>query len=331
MALFKTIDEFRKQVTLNGNATLKAVMPDILLVERDQIKKLLGADIYKNLHDGYTDGTLEGKQLELLDLVQYSLAHLAMVSYMALNQVQLTDAGILKADKGAYRYQVRELKLNFITKGYNGLESILEFLEENKDDEKIQELGSFSAVVVTRKFFINSAKEFSQEYNINDSRLTFLSLLSIIKKVEFTLVEKELGTALHDELKEQISTDKLTDDNKLLLEKYIRPAVAHFVAAKAIAERSFKFSGDTISLNLEELVDDTSKGAAAGNDALLMKKIEQAYQDGCTYMGKLKDFLNRTASADKYKAYFESELYAGPNAEPVVYRNQSNSKVFAFI
>jgi hypothetical protein len=331
MALFKTIDEFIEHVSVNKNATLKAMMPDILLVEREQIKSLLGAEIYTKLHEGYTSGSLEGKQLELLKLVQYSLANLAMVSYMALNQVQVSDGGITKSEHSAYRYQIRELKLNLITKGYNGLESVLEFLEEHKNDEKIKGLSTLGSVIVTKNFFINSAREFTEEYNINGSRLTYLSLQSIIKKVEFNLIEKELGTALYDELKAQISKSEVSPDNKLLLDKYIRPAVAHFVAAKAIAERSFKFSGDTISLNLEELVDDTSRGATTNNDALLMKKIEQAYQDGYTFMSKMKDFLNKTASAEKYKAYFESELYTSATAEPVVYRNAANATIFAFI
>ncbi|WP_276496723.1 DUF6712 family protein [Pontibacter litorisediminis] len=334
MPLIKTDEDFRRCVRVGkSNFSLENVMPDILLVERDVIKKHLGAELYLELHDGYTDGTLNEKQTELLRLVQYALGNLAMVSYMAVNQVQISDGGITKSSASAYRYQVRELKLNLITKGYNGLESVLEFLEEHKNDENFAKWATSSAVVVSRENFINSAREFSREYNINNSRLTYLSLQSIIRKVEPFMLEPVLGTALFEELKEQILRGEVSEENQVLLRRFIRPAVAHFTVAKALPERSFRFSGDTITLNLEELLDDSSQGAATDNDALLLRKIEQAYTDGTTFLGKLRDYLNQHASADKYSAYFNSELYAPPTteAEPVVYRNRPDTNLFAFI
>lgn len=333
MALIKTDEDFRRCVRVGkSNFSLENVMPDILLVERDVIRKHLGADLYLELHDGYADGTLNEKQTELLRLVQYALGNLAMVSYMAVNQVQISDGGITKSTASAYRYQVRELKLNLITKGYNGLESVLEFMEEHKNEENFAKWATSSAVVVTRENFINSAKEFSREYNINDSRLTFLSLQSIIRKVEPFMLEPVLGTALYEEIKAELLAANVSETNQLLLKKFIRPAVAHFVAAKAIAERSFKFAGDGITLNLEELVDDTSRGTGTDNDALLLKKIEQAYTDATTFTGKLREYLNQNASAEKYSAYFHSGLYTSPTeAAPAVFRNKPDTNVFAFI
>ncbi|WP_266206243.1 DUF6712 family protein [Pontibacter kalidii] len=332
MALFKTKEEFQKIVRVNrATFSLENVLPDILLVERDQIKKLLGATLYAKLHAGYQDDTLDDKQKELLYLVQYALGNLAMVSYMDINQVLISDGGITRSDKAAYRFQIRSLKLNLLTKGYNGLESVLEFLEEHEKAENFTDWGINSAVVVTRQFFINSAREYSQEYDISDSRMTYLSLQSIIKKVEPFAVESVIGEALYEEIKAQIKEGNVSDENKLLLSKFIRPAVAHLVAAKAIAERSFKFSGDTISLNLEMLVDDTSEGAMANNDQLLLKKIEQAYTDGQTFLSKLRQYLNKNASADNYKAYFESELYTPDHVVPATFRNKPDTKVFAFI
>ncbi len=332
MALFKTKEEFQKVVRVNkATFSLENVMPDILLVERDQIKKLLGPELYKALHDGYQNGTLEEKQKELLYLVQYALGNLAMVSYMDINQVLISDGGITRSDKSAYRFQIRSLKLNLLTKGYNGLESVLEFLEEHKNEENFTDWGINSAVVVTRNYFINSAREFSAEYDISDSRMTYLSLQSIIKKVEPFAVEPVIGEVLYEQLKAEVKAGNVSEENKVLLAKFIRPAVAHLVAAKAVAERSFKFSGDTISLNLEMLVDDTSEGAVANNDQLLLKKIEQAYTDGQTFLSKLRNYLNKQASAEMYKAYFECELYNPGTITSQAFRNKPDTKVFAFI
>jgi len=332
MALIKTIEEFRKHVRVNKSTPLETVMPDILLVERDQIKKHLGPALYKDLHSKYEAGTLTDLQKELLELVQFALANLAMLSYMAVNQVQLSDAGFIKSENAAFRYQVRELKMNFVAKGYNGLESVLEFLEEQKKHEDFAVWATSSAAVVFRQFFINSAAEFSREYNISDSRLTYLSLVSIIKKVEPFLLEPVLGTALYQELKAEIASGEIRQENAELLEKYIRPAVAHFTVVKALPERSFRFTGDSIALNLEELVDDTSHGTSVNADAFIGEKIKHAYQDGQAYLVKLKDHLNLQASAEKYAAYFTSSLYTPPSdAAPVVFRNSPDTRVFAFI
>jgi hypothetical protein len=332
MALIKTIEEFRKHVRVNKSTPLETIMPDILLVERDQIKKHLGPEFYKELHGKYTDGTLTDLQKELLELVQFALANLAMLSYMAVNQVQLSDAGFIKSEQAAFRYQVRELKLNFIAKGYNGLESVLEFLEEHKNHLDFAKWATSSAAVVFRQFFINSAAEFSKEYNINGSRLTYLSLLSIIRKVEPFLLEPVLGPAFYGELKAEILSGEVKPENTEVLERFIRPAVAHFTVVKALPERSFKFTGESVTLNLEELVDDTSRGTSVNADAFIGEKIKQAFQDGQAYLVKLKDYLNQNATAEKYPTYFTSSLYTPPtDTAPVVFRNNANTKVFAFI
>ncbi len=121
--------------------------------------------------------------------------------------------------KTAFQWQVADVKNYFLRKGYSGIDTMLAFLEKNKADYPLWVASD--AYTVTLKFFINSSTAFSEEYNINNSRRTFLALQSVMKKIEAFEIEPTLTSDLFDLVKAEILASTVSTDNAALL-KYIR-------------------------------------------------------------------------------------------------------------
>ncbi|QNF34362.1 hypothetical protein HUW51_17130 [Adhaeribacter swui] len=337
MALIKSIEEFQKWVGVNESASLEAVMGDILLVEDEIISKYLGRNFMAELDQKYNEApdSLTELEVKLIDKLQQAISNLAQESYLDLNQVQISDGGIhiesTGSRKTAFQWQINNLRKSFLRKGYNGLERALEVLEVNIDATEFATWAESSFATAFHQFFINTAREFSQEYNIYNSRLTYMHLLHILKKAESFFLEPVLGPELFYELKDQIKDRDLLPENKILLEEFIRPALAHLVVSQALAEEGFRLTPDGIELTFGRF-DDLNKEKASDSASQLNRKIRNAHQDGQAYLVKLRNYLDAKSSATVYSSYYESPLYQPPGGpKNIVIRNTDpTAKTFRF-
>ncbi|MDX5394829.1 MAG: hypothetical protein LPK21_01400 [Hymenobacteraceae bacterium] len=313
---------------VNSSSELESVLGDIMLVEDEHITKYLGQNYYEQLHERYNSETPAFTSLEqrLLDHLQAAISNLAQESYLDLNQVQISSSGIRiisnDREKTAFKWQIDNLRQSFLKKGYNQLERVLAFLEDHRESLEFAAWAASPASTVFHQYFINTAAEFSAEYNIDNSRLTYLALLPILKKQERFLVEPVVGPALFEELKTQIKDRSLTEENEKLLQDFIRPALAHLVVCKAAVENSFKLTSRGLELTYGRQ-DDRILEKGEADDQKLNLKIKEAHQDGQAFLVKLRNYLNENASEEKFTAYFNSAIYIAPGTEPkdVVIRN----------
>ncbi|MCA8830182.1 DUF6712 family protein [Hymenobacter pini] len=319
MALIQDIDQFRAHVTLNSTAdedTYTALQADLLLVEDEHIRPMLGDEFYQQFREQVEEGIeqLNTPAKKLLQLLQSPLANLTMVSYLDIAQVQISGVGVQiisdTTQKTAFQWQINDLKVNFSRKGFNGLEKVLAFLQRNESEFPTWQ--SSEAARQHRELFISTATEFSQHYNINNARTTFLSLASLVRKTESFALEPALGSPFFDELKQQLADEQLTPENAALVEKYLRPALAHLTMAQAIGELGFSLNGQALELNVYRPDNANSKESDPGLQRLLDMKQEQAVDDGARYLRRMRKHLNETASADRYATYFGSSAYEAP-------------------
>ncbi|QCR23075.1 DUF6712 family protein [Pontibacter sp. SGAir0037] len=334
MPLILTIEEFREHVSVNVATDIQTLQADVLLVEDEQIKKLLGYAFYEELLQKYEEGTLSDLQDKLLKKLQNAIANLAAAEFLPMANVQIDDRGAhvfsTDTEKPAFQWQIKMIQRQLQRKGFNAMERVLEFLEENIDNEDFSAWAESEVSTVYRQYLINRTTEFNEHYSIGNSRLTFLYLLPFLKKMERFSLEPVLGTALFEELQEQIKDKDLTPDNTRLLELFVQPALAHLVVTKALTSGGFAFQGEALLVNLLEDTDSGTKSTAVDNEKRLQAKVQEAWNDGQAYLMKLKEYLNTNASATKYASYYNSNLYVKPGEQlNVVYRNPTNSKTFA--
>ncbi|WP_310391555.1 DUF6712 family protein [Hymenobacter sp.] len=337
MTLLRTIEQFRDHVVVNINSDFASFAPDVKLVEAERLKPLIGPALYNELNALSTEdlAALGGPMGELRDELLCAAANLAAAEYLPMQQVQVTDSGvhILSTDtkKTAFQWQINQLLAAFRRKGFNALERALTLLDEHIDAPVFAAWASSAAATASHQFFLNTAAQFSEHYGINGSRLTYLALLPTLRKMERFAVEPVLGSAFYLELKEQVMDRDLSADNVLVLEQYVRPALAHLVIAKAVPELGMGLNGAAIELNVYRADNSNEKEADAGIDALLAMKVEQADADGQVYLTRLRQYLNKAASATRYAAYFTSAAYQDPSGPRPVVRTEVAGRIFGFL
>lgn len=337
MGLITTIEQFREHVTVNRNSfSLPAIQPDLLLVEQERIKPLIGAALYYQL-DGKvkTNAPLTEGERDVLQLLRRAVACLAMVSYLPLSQVQISDLGVTVLTTGdqkqPYQWQINQLRAGLQGKGYNALEQVLNLLDEQLDATEFEAWATSAAATASHKFFLNTAAGFSEHYNIGSSRLTYLALLPTLRKMERFSLEPVLGTEFYLELKEQIMDRDVSADNARVLDLFVRPALAHLTVAKAVPEIGLGLNGDAIELNVYRLDDANQKEADASLDSLLAMKVAQATADGMIFLERMKRYLNDNASATKYATYFASSVYQSANAPRATVRTAPDGAVYGWL
>jgi hypothetical protein len=340
MSFIRTIEQFCAHVRVNVSGTsLESILPDLRLVETQQLRPLLGWAFYNDLQ-ALSDADVEellapastDVRSELLRLVQLAAANLALVEYMPLLQVFISDAGVsLQGGKTAFQWQINDLKASFRRKGYNALEEVLEYLDAHLDAPEFAAWGASTAAFATHQYFLATAREFSEHYAINNSRLTYLALLPTLRKIERFDLAPVLGPAFYAELKEQLRARALTPENAQLLDLYLRPALAHLVVAKALnGDVGLAFNGDALELNMYRADDSNAKEADASFSQLLTMKAQGALGDGHIFLSQARQHLNAHASATKYAAYFTSATYAAPGSDRPVVGNAAANPTYRF-
>ncbi|MCA8831964.1 DUF6712 family protein [Hymenobacter pini] len=337
MGLITTIEQYREHVRVNKTGfTLGSILPDMVLVEQERIKPLIGAAYYYQLEGKVrSNATLTDAETAVLTLLRRAVACLAMVSYLPLGQLLISDMGVTVTDSGdqkqPYQWQINQLRSNLQGKGLNALEQALNLLDEHIDAPEFAEWATSAAATASHKFFLNTASAFSEHYNIGSSRLTYLALLPTLRKMERFSIEPVLGSAYYLELKEQIMDRDLSADNLHVLDQYVRPALAHLVIAKAVPEIGLTLQGDALGLDVNRLEETGPRDPTPSLDGLLALKVEQAMSDAQVYLERLTKHLNSAASPTKYATYFSSSAYRDPSTPRATVRTAPDGATYGWM
>lgn len=264
--LFTTTKEIQSFLPIGAGNDFNRLKPHIANAENKYIKTLLGVSMYDELHEFYTDALpvatptpIQETLLELLAKTQHAIIHLAyFVGYDFLN-VSVTDAGFQRIEsdnkKGLYKYQEDNLKQYFSDAGFNALDDILVFIEEN-----IASFAEFKASTNWTEMmssFLPTVNVVEQiPFNLFGSRLTFLSLKPHVAFIEDTDIAKLLGQAIYQEIKAGMILDEVPAKITSIL-PYIRKPLIYLASA----------------LLMEET------GATLGSNGLFFEKLNASYPD----------------------------------------------------
>ncbi len=333
MGLLNSTADFRQHVRLNASTEdadyFLSLQPDMLLAEDDYLRPLLGAAFYDGVAEtAAAPGDAVHERLRYL--LGSALANLTMVGFLDVAQVQISGSGVqiisTEREKTAFQWQINDLKASFSRKGFGALEKVLTHLEAHANDFATWE-GS-AAAARARAHFLNTAAQFAEHYPITNGRLTFLSLLPLIRKTEAFALEPVLGEDFYEELKAQQAAGTLSAENQALVTKYLQPALAHLTMAQAIGELGFGLNGNSFELNVYRPDSANSKESDPGLQKLLDMKGGQALDDGERFLRRLRTHLNATATATRYATYFASAAYDVPANSLAYLRSATSDAVF---
>jgi hypothetical protein len=338
--LLKTITELKSYVSLaTSNLGIPpAIALELQHVEAEAIRPLLGGALLTWLQAAYDapafDPAGTGLAAQLLRAVQRPLACLAVAAGITTHQTRVDDTGVhfmaTETSKQAFQWQTNELQDMLLRRGHNGLDALVEWLEEHLNDSpELQAWGGSTAGQRHRRELFTSTAEFQELEAISHSRQVFEALRPMRRRLESFELQRVLGADFLEELRSQVRRRAVTSENQMLLSTYVLPALAALTIGHAVPELGLRLTGEGIDLTIARNDNSNSKEADAGLDALLASKTNAALLDAHRFLTRLTDYLDRTASATRFATYYASSTYTNPN-QVVAPVNTVDSRIYKF-
>lgn len=169
---------------------------------------LVESKLMQKIEDTYaSQDTASDDALHLLTLAQRAVANLAFWhDFDALN-LRITDQGFQRQGsgewQGAYKYQEDRMRENFKNRGFNALDALLDYVEDN--------IGLYPEYKETRcwtdrsQAIVRSPREASRIVCIYGSHIVFMRLQAEFPTVEEYHLKPILGDVLYSDLRKWLS------------------------------------------------------------------------------------------------------------------------------
>ncbi len=169
---------------------------------------------------------------ELLLRVKRATANIAFMLHFAFTKVNVSDIGVTnngndQNQKQASAEDKEDLYKATTAKAYAALESIVSYLYENQSRFTIwkqsEQYISFNSLLVRT----------TKELKLSNSYLVLLGLFPYIESAEIEIVDRNVDTDIMIYLREALTQNTLTPMQKVLLSKYMQPAISFLAMAYA--------------------------------------------------------------------------------------------------
>ena len=330
--LLSSIAEIREILKISTSVDFEVLKPILETVDREFLRPVLGAEMHNKLLEFYNSSpdqiavpepdppvspTLEqiaGATAKLLKLAQTAEIHLAYWYGFDLLNVQVMNDGFKRTEtekvKGLYKYQEDNLKNFFKASGFNGLDSMLEFLD-GPDKLCFPEFHENETGLQRKQMFIPSTAIFNQYYYIGQNRLLFMRLIQHMKIVEDIKIKMVLGETNYNFIKSEMA--KALPDPKIdSILPYIRIVIPYFSTALLMEETASDLTDkglffESISSNASDHSNKTPSP-----ESRIAAMIQRNLNTGNHYLQALKNYLLNNAGV--WKNYAQP-LHGLPNRD----------------
>jgi len=229
-------EEFKQYLPVNINLRFETVASHIALCEETYIHPLLGNALFERLVSYYDEHPLLDVVCEdktLIEKVRFALVRLAIWKGYDVISANISDVGVsaeVDKENRLYRYQEENIKKSLKNEGFDYLDNVLEYLEENSGE--FPEFASSGYMLDSSQTLIRNTRLFHDCYNIGGSRLVFLKMRQYIRDVELIELQHRVGVSFYQEL---LTADETEAKWKSIL-PYIRLYVVYSAVAAGIGE-----------------------------------------------------------------------------------------------
>ncbi|MFZ4545880.1 MAG: DUF6712 family protein [Bacteroidales bacterium] len=309
--LFSTIDEIREKLKISSSVDFEVLKPILETVDREFLRPVLGAEMHDKLLEFYNappdevvvpepdppvSPTLEQiatAMAKLLKLAQTAEIHLAYWFGFDLLNIAIMNDGFKRTEtekvKGLFKYQEDNLKTFFKSAGFNGLDSMLEYLD-GPDKACFPEFHNNETGQQRKLMFIPRTDIFNQYYYIGQNRLLFMRLKQHMQIVEDMKIKLVLGDTNFNFIKTEMV--KATPDPKVVaILPLIRNVIPYFSTALLMEETASDLTDK--GLFFDSI---TSNGSDHSNhtpstEARIAAMIQRNKNMGNHYLQVLKSYL----------------------------------------
>lgn len=226
--LFTTDAELKDYLPTTAAFKLTQLQPALTRALAKHVREAVGLPQLTALGDAYAAGPLTPAEAALLAAVRLPLASFAAALLVAGGAVQLGATGPVVSEgpnlKPASLPALATNSQALENAGYEGIEALLELLEENRASYPLWAASDACTIQVGQ--LLATAREFDKFVFIDRSRRRFRELQPAIRDVERLFLMPVMGAPLLAELRAQLTTATVTVLNIELL-TYVRPVVAN--------------------------------------------------------------------------------------------------------
>lgn len=315
--IFNDISELQEVTDVNIDSSFEAFKSSIRRSLRVWLTPNIGS-VNVQLAKDIADGLFEGEKPDMdtaqtfIEMVREALGPLSVYMYIPRAEAQLTDGGIRRVNEtetqaGAYKYQVNNLRDSYLNDGLDALESLLEFLEQNKtqfpgwmDSQEEREYNSL---------FIRSGAEFNELYTLSRPQLLYRRIRPMIRTVEEMILEKRLGET-YKSLKEKQQNDIAFSEEEKPVVHRLKKAIANLSIWKSLASLQLKVDEHGITVlgsNSDASQGDISKRMAASGQSVSALQ-EEAKQWGYAYLDDATNYIEKVASPTLFPDAFNDQI-----------------------
>lgn len=313
-------EEFRKYIAVNVSLSFDNLEPYIDPAERKYLTPLLGKELYDQLITFYNNNqSEEDSELwnSLLHLCQHAVINLALLKAYPVLNAHISDSGISRAhskEKALYKYQEDLLIDSFKEDGFNGLDDVLAFLEDNIN--KFPKWKKSDNYTLIKSSIIKSTAEFNAVYNIGNSRIVFLQLKPYINQVVDLDVPSILGEDLTNRIITSLAAD--TPDEKITnLLPDLRKTIVFSSIALGVDEMGLNVTERGMLFSLRTEGDGNTEQQLPDQEYLAMLQSKNQ-KTANKYFSRLVRYI--TSHAEDYPEF------TGDNSSPFAIRRDNSGK-----
>jgi hypothetical protein len=333
MAIINNIDDIKLVFSApNINNEFGFIQPYLSEAE-ELLLQFIGPAVF-DLIQGYYDGNSEGKKRRLLLLSQKAIVHQAynLLSYDGTMILDDTGFKRMKSEfsDSAFQWQLRDFRLARNKATYSSIEGVINHINDNLDQQYGAEWFASKEYDKIKNHLPWCHSVFSQ-YRSCQSLEVVVKLYPSILEIQQNTIANNIGQQMYDDLIYANKQNVFDDDQKMILPMVI-DAVSNLATARAMDEEILQFGPDGIEIKEFKAggSNDGSQSSKATNQIAVVKKA--AEEKGQNAIKRLRIYLNKNASANKYTSYFNSSLYDDPNdsTDKSTFKNDPNSPTYFF-
>lgn len=271
------------------NAETKFMKP-LLLGMFDELQEFYEAKTEKPTDPD--DAVIWDDLTDLVSKCQKSIIHLAFwIGFQNLNST-ISNSGFKRSEsdkmKSLFKYQEDEMKTYFRNAGFDAMDEVLSFIEENITSfSEFKESANYTLI---RQSFIPDTKTFDGIVHIASSRLTFLRLRNHMNLVEDMEIFPILGAEIYTAIKTEMIKD--TPDQKVMkILPYIRKPIAYLSSALLMEESGADLTEKGLYFDATRAIDNNTGERQPSSDSRIAILVTRNRAIGNAYLDQLKSYL----------------------------------------
>ena len=298
MALINNTAEIKIYLPVSVSMVFERPKPFIDVAENEYLKAVIGKDFLAELND-YYEGSIQDNEFwnQALEYAQRAIVYLAWYEGFDVLNVSMKDTGFVRAEnennKSLFNYQEKNLRTAFSKTGFNSLEQLIVYMEEN-----ISEFPTWKAsdeYSEQKDYFINTSVRFTEIYNaLRASRLVYMNILSDMTLAEDFDISPVIGPPLFAKMKTIIKDGTITETGNaayLALLPYIQKPTAYYTIGRCVINLGANFQEKGLFFSSFEVIDKNAQKEVQ-DPAKTLELIDTANDAARKYKDALIDYLD---------------------------------------